>query len=335
MNYFKIKRVSNSSLSYINPDQDGSANKYKQYIDGVLPRESSASLELGDLVHKYMLEPENFNVLEMNKPSESIVSIVDYVIESVHQDNLDSSGGDLSKFDAMITEGADMIKYGQNWKDATIVNKVVTMGQEYFKFVLTSKDKQIIDTSTAYRLQECVISLQAHKGAQKLLNDNDDKAVKAFNELSINWEKEIDGYTHKCKSKIDRLIINTEKKTFTVVDLKTLSKHISKYPKSFSYWHTGRQVAFYEDAAKAWLNENGYINYKPSKNHYIVAVMTTDPYLTRVFSVAHEHIFAGRTEYYSLLDRVRFHTESNDWVFEMEYQQGKLAWEIPFENIEI
>ena len=329
MDYFKVKRINNSSLSYINPDQEGSPSKYKAYIDGILPKESSKSLEFGDLLHRKVLEPQLYNIIQMDTPSDTIRSIIEYVVSSASKESLDECNGNLDAFGHLITEGASEIGYGGSWKDSTVIQKVITSGGDYFQGLLDTKNKdvQIVSPSMAQRVEECNLNLDSHLGAVKLLGEK--YAKESYNELEISWEKTVDGKEYSLKSKIDRLIVNTKKKTFTIVDVKTTSKHVSKYPDSFLFWHTYRQLAFYIDAAKEFLKQC-YPNddYTPNISHYIVCVMSIPPHMVRVFKISSDHISRGRTEYNSLLERINYHTTTGDWVNEMEYQQGQIAWEI-------
>jgi len=62
MDYYQSTKISNSSLSYINPEQGGSPRKFKDYIDGNSNNISSPSLYAGTTIHQYFLEPETFIV---------------------------------------------------------------------------------------------------------------------------------------------------------------------------------------------------------------------------------------------------------------------------------
>lgn len=321
MSYYSSRLISNSSLSYINPDQEGSAQKFRKYLDGELESEDSLSLERGDLIHKYMLEPDKFNALEMDLPSDTIIKIVDEVL--IRNYDIKPEFGDNKEF---ILAAADTIGYGKNWKPETVLNKIVEAGTEYYNFKLANSNKIIVDYSTMNVVRSCVASLMHSDPAMQLLN-----APGGQNEKEIFWDAiASDGSIHKAKSKLDRLIIDHVAKTFTVVDLKTSGKHISRYPESFAFWHTYRQMAYYIDAIQFMLGEE----YSPSQEHYIVAVMTKDPYLTRVFRVTMEggYIDKGRQEYKDLLTRINVHTTSANWVDEMETINGVLTFELKLDE---
>lgn len=319
MSYYQSKAISNSALSYINPEQQGSAQKFYKWKIGELELEESPSLERGDLIHKYKLEPDLYDVMSVKMPTESIKNIIDDVL--IHAD-----GYDLSEMtDAILTAAASR-EYGQSWKPETLLKKVIEGGQEYFDAIQAATGKQIISHDTMNVLTNATESLDRNKSASELLDTPSNDSVLYFNELEIYFE--IDGVP--TRSKLDRLIVNTVNKTFTVVDLKSTSKHIAKYAGAFEYYRTYRQLAFYIQAAQAHLGPD----YTPSAEHYIVACMTVEPFLTRVFSVRTDskYIEMGNQEIHELLERIKVHTNSNNWVDEMETIQGQTKFELKHEE---
>lgn len=315
MSYYQSKAISNSVLSYINPEQDGSAHKFYQWKMGELESDESPSLERGDLIHKYKLEPDLYDVMSVKMPTESIKNIIDDVL--IHAD-----GYDLSEMTDAILASAEQRDYGQSWKPETLIKKVVEGGQEYFDAVQAATGKQIISHETKYVLDNATESLDHNKAASELLDTPSNNDVLYFNELEVFFE--INGMA--TRAKLDRLIVNTVNKTFTVVDLKSTSKHVARYAGAFEYYRTYRQLAFYIKAAQAHLGPD----YKPAEEHYIVACMTTSPFLTRVFNVktTSKYIEQGNQEIESLLSRIKVHTDSSNWIDEMETILGQTKFEL-------
>lgn len=310
MDYYKSKKISNSSLSYINPEQEGSAQKYYKYLIGDLEDTQSRALELGTLIHQYKLEPEQFNALSIDMPSDTIQKIIDEVISK-------SEGEELSELYDLILEAAQNAEYGGKWKDDTIVSKVITSGEEYYNAVLDNKDKQLVDHSTLNIMYNAVTALNRNSFARDLLESTSNDYYEWVNEKEIYFDMPVPGTdrTIECRSKVDRFGVNREKKTFTLVDLKTTSKHISKYDGAFQYYKTYRQLAFYIRAIQSLLGDE----FKPEAC-YIVAVMTTEPYLCRVFKIdpADNYIAKGNEEIDSLITRIDFHNSVGNWVDDME-----------------
>jgi hypothetical protein len=68
--------ISNSRLKLINPDQEGSMQKYRDKEF----QESSQSLMIGSSVHQLFLQPNEFTLVEgLSKPSAKLGQVVDRV----------------------------------------------------------------------------------------------------------------------------------------------------------------------------------------------------------------------------------------------------------------
>lgn len=310
MEYYKSRDISNSSLSLINPEQEGSAQKYYKYLNGDLEDIQSRALELGTLIHQYKLEPEQFNALSIDMPSDTICTIIDEVITH-------SNGEDLSYLREEILTAAGNAEYGGKWKDDTVVSKVIASGGEYYDAILSNEGKQLVDHSTLNTLYQCTTSLNRNRIARDLLDSKSNEHYEWVAEKEVYFEMHVPGTdrTVKCRSKIDRFGVNREAKTFTLVDLKTTSKHISKYGSAFEYYRTYRQLAFYIRAIQSLLGPEYTCD-----ACYIVAVMTTEPHLCRVFKInpSDNYIAKGNEEIDSLISRIDFHTTSGNWVDDME-----------------
>jgi len=57
-NYYDVKAVSNSSLSWL---KDGSPKYFKMKLDGLIKEEKKTYYEKGQQIHMYILEPEEFD----------------------------------------------------------------------------------------------------------------------------------------------------------------------------------------------------------------------------------------------------------------------------------
>lgn len=318
MDYYQSKDISNSALSLINPEQEGSAQKYYKYLNGELEETQSKALELGTLIHQYKLEPEQFNALSIDMPSDTIRTIIDEVIDN-------SNGEDLSYLGEEILTAASNAGYGGKWKDDTVISKVIASGGEYYDAILSNEGKQLVDHSTLNTLYQCTTSLNRNTIARDLLDAVSNKHYEWVEEKEIYFDMPIPGTerTVKCRSKIDKFGVNREAKTFTLVDLKTTSKHISKYSSAFEYYRTYRQLAFYIRAIQSLLGPD----YK-CEACYIVAVMTVDPHLCRVFKIdpSDNYITKGNEEIDSLIKRIDFHTSSANWIDDMEDIQDPLQF---------
>jgi|TARA_R100001443_G_scaffold6172_1_gene14927 hypothetical protein len=299
MEYFKDKRVSNSSLSYINPEQGGSARKFKDYLDGNLAHLETPSLYHGSMIHKFLLEPETFAVADVERPSDTIVKIMDKVY-NITKGELDT---DINKYHEYIFGSARELNYGQTWKPDTLIKKVIDQGKDYYDFLLRADGKVCIDQKMAGMLSAIKDSITTHKAASDLLFTGEGE-----NESEYFW-----GPDQAYKSKIDRY-----QKTGTkvnLIDLKTTSKSVEMFRDSFEYYHYDRQMAFYVDALED--------NYMLVDKVYIIAVETTGYYQVRVFEIGKNLIEEGRKKYKDLLERVKWHQERQLWTESRESFESK------------
>ena len=162
-------------------------------------------------------------------------------------------------------------------------------------------------------------------------NDNKDN-VESFNEKEIYFTQ----HDVECKSKLDRIIVDNDKKTVTIVDLKTTSAQVygecTPLPKKLKTgvlirdWHvTGfmysclqysyyRQLAFYINAVKS-----EYPDYKVEA--FIAAVDTKGAYDVAVYQLPDEWIEEGNNEIKSLLTEYKHYKDSNNFNVKQGFEE--------------
>jgi len=294
MDYYKSTKISNSSLSYINPEQGGSPRKFKDYIDGNTNNISTPSLYTGTTIHQYFLEPETFMVSDVDRPSDTIVKVIDKVYE-VTRGELNT---DIESHDLYLLGAAKEFGYGQSWKPETLLKKIIDQGKEYYNFLHRADGKICIDQKMAAMLANIKESVNNHAGVKKLLFD-----TPGVNEEDVYW-----GPNEAYKSKIDRYTSNA------LIDLKTTSKSLSFFRSSFDYYHYDRQLAFYKDALE-WIG-------KPVEQCYIIAIETTGYNQVRIFEVGEKLIEEGRQKYKDLLNRIEYHQQTQQWIEPQEVYEN-------------
>jgi hypothetical protein len=301
MDYLQSKKISNSSLSYINPEQGGSPRKFKDYLDGNLEHLETPSLYAGSTIHKFILEPDTFAISDVERPSDTIVKIIDKVYE-ITRAEMDT---DLNSNKEYIFGSAKEFNYGQSWKPDTLIKKIIEQGNDYYNFLLRADGKTCIDAKMASVLTAVSDSLKNNKKASELLFGEGE------NEKELYW-----GPNCTYKSKIDRVAkCDCGDHEYHLVDLKTTSKSVEFFRSSFDYYHYDRQMAFYYDAL---VDQN----IGPLGEVYIIAVETTGYYQTRVFEISPELLIEGRKKYKDLLDRIAWHKDRGDWSDRREILEG-------------
>jgi len=310
MNYFNIRAISNTSLGKINPEQGGSPLFFKAFMDGTFKEDSTPSFSNGDIIHKGILEPELIAVAA-EKPTALLGLFIDNLVEL-------EKGKPLS----ILSDEQDLLEAkrltGYKIPVAQILKKLETpIAQEYLKFKKSCGDKIAITAKERILLDNCINSISHSERARDLIVAKHPK--NSFEELEIFWDYK----GVKCKSKIDKLWVDWENRTFTLVDLKSTSKSIDGFKSSFEYYRYYRQMAFYIQAIKERLLEETGEEFKLNEC-YIVAVATTRLNEVRIYQIHQEYLDKGKLEWQSLIDRYIHHKESEQWIFPIEYSENQV-----------
>lgn len=309
--YFGVRAISNTSLSYLNPEEKGCPEKFFDFLEGRIEEKESKAMLTGTLVHTAIFEPDKLQVMTMPKISDSIKNIVEIVYQTVKEDEFNLTE-ELTNYEEEITAAAFEVKYGQNWKQDTLIKKVITEGgEEYFKMLVLNTGKILVPADVYANLAKIEAALKMNPAASEILFEAQD-GKEIYNEKEIFFKaKELD-----CKAKIDRLIIDHENKTFKIVDLKTTSESVEFFPKLFYDRHVYRQLAMYEIAATKMLNQEDK-SYSP-ETHSLIVCETTGYHRVRRFDISRNFINKGLIELKSLLERVKWHLENNEKIHSME-----------------
>ncbi len=351
--------VSNSSLSYINPEQGGSPQKFLSFFDKQEEKQESKSLENGSIVHLYAEKPDEFAVADVAKPSGMSGSMADefyrlrsqkYLPEGVSTNitsNLKTEGGktseilstkaafeklsellnfDLNSTIAYIRLARERTQSYTSYKEDTLVNKFIAECIDYLKQLDTLAGKIALTASQKGTIESCIKALKANELANKYFNlggnflDN----VVIIKELDVYFEL----LGLRCKARLDNIYIDIFNGKIYINDLKTTAKPLSLFQETLEYYRYYRQLAFYVRALR-WLIINKKLDYLNIKNleHFdiipqIIAVETVGNFDCDVFVLDTFYIEKGTKEVRSLLERVKFHKDSNNWNKSMESLQN-------------
>lgn len=323
-NYYDVKAVSNSSLSWLSK---GSPKYFKMKFDGLIDEAPKTYFEKGQQIHMYILEPEEFDkeytFLSYSKP------------KSAQQKEFCDTFARLKKGkkDEKLVI-AYKKAYTTKESDDKILDKAKTLEKqyiEYIKFIKISPMQKVLPSSMLTTLNEMKVNLREHiKSRELLFNDehtvfgNSDKLF-IQNEFSIYWT-----YPNglKCKSMLDRLVIDYENKKVQLVDLKT-SAHIYTFKEKVDEYSYHRQLAFYWMAIHWYFKNTLKISLDDwTKETYIVTVGTTIPYEVKVFNITDKKLDEGATEIINLMDTLKWHFDNDAWNFDMKYYDNTLVEKI-------
>ena len=226
-NYFEFGNeqgspvMSSSTVKLIRSGDGGSIEKLAYYLDNYdalqAERKYNFSLEYGTLLHSYMENPENFVVADFTRPSEAIVDIVTETFEAALRD---ASGvyahvKSLEEYQVEAVGVANFLGWQPRWGDAAKAKNILTIGEEYFKFLIKNEDSHVL-TDKEHEVLTAVIDkwLVSPHYAQ-------DNQINWIRESPIQWDQITMWGTVKAKSLIDKLHIHHDTRNIVIEDIKT------------------------------------------------------------------------------------------------------------------
>lgn len=325
MEYNLSKAINNSILSKINPKEGGSPQKFKKVWDEGFQDSGQGFYKLGTLIHRYILEPDKFTVIAVDKVSEK-GQIIAYLIWDNMKHSLKSGEVTLDDLmeDVEYLDGLMLQESYQNpnWKMETRREKLVGEVKPYLQELIDNSDKVLISDKELTTIMGAAATLKLNRSTEPYISLENTKTIDVYNETEIFWEDYIGGEMMQLKSKLDKFVVNHDNKTITVIDLKSTGKPVDQFVDSFMNYNYGRQIAYYADAVM-WYVENvlKLKDYKLSKYSYILAVETYGVYEARVFAIPNEELTIYREEYIELLGRIQWHINMNEWYYPKGFEQ--------------
>jgi hypothetical protein len=285
--------VSNSKLKLINPDEGGS----EELFESGLKFAYNESFDLGSAVHQTLLQPDEFFISDIRKPSGKLGLFAEHVKQYV------SENIPLEKAYLKASTSAD---YYNGKLSENILNKAINQCSDFWECIETRTDKIPIYLSEKMyeKYAQCISELYLNG---KLMNELRD----AYNEYAILCEISVDGVIIKIKAKLDSFTIREN--IVTLNDLKTTSHPVNyfmgnnanlidengnKYKKwidgSFQKYHYYRQMAMYLYLLQAYLYKeyNQVFEYKAN----MLVVETVPNFRSKIFSVSEKNMQKGLDE---------------------------------------
>ena len=303
--------VSNSRLSYINPEQEGSPEKYFKerpslYLD---------SLVLGGALHSIILQPESYLIVDdVNRPTAKAGFMADALYKP----------GKLPS-DEEIIAASDKIDYYKGKMNSKKIEDLKSKCSTYWRTRAIWEDAHKEETKVAIFLDEkkreaitgMLNTYEGYNEFHKLLNPEGifDKPIFA-NEQTILLDVEAsvedkEPIILRLKSKLDNYTINTEENTIVVNDLKTSSKPINMFKTAFNKYHYYRELGMY-----LWLlslcAKKFYNLEKPKMEANCLVLETFPKYNGCVYPLTNNDLQRGFNEFKTLLKLVAYY-KFNGW----------------------
>ena len=319
-NYYAKEQISNSDLGELKM----SPRRFMMRKQHEINTQKSAAMELGYLIHGFALEPEKYVMADIapvgGKMGEYIRAYFELEKVGTPEDKIADMAYQMSGYKPSHSKPETILKSFKN-KEENVA---------YYNFLKSSVDKIPLGSKDRQIIEGCLTSLRGHVVSNKLMFSEPEGNVETFNEKEVYFEQ----HGVDCKSKLDRIVVDHDKKTVTIADLKTTSgvvygeckKLKTKTGLLFRDWHTTgflfnclqysyyRQLAFYINAITA-----EYPDYKVEA--FIIAVDTKGSYDVAVYQLPEEWIKEGNKEIKSLLTEYKHYKETNNWNTKKGYEE--------------
>lgn len=222
--YFASKGISNSRLSLINPDEDGSFEKYEVGITS----EYSESFALGSAIHAMVLQPDYFIISDIDKPAGKLGLFAEEMYR------LRKEGMPIHKAIPLASETANY--YSGKLKDKRLKTALQTSLPFYLQRLKYVEDerKETIFISSGLRVKynQCMANIEKKESLvfETLYPEGLLTPAEFYNEYAIFCDVEyVDTETGEVtrltlKGKLDNFTIDHESQTITLNDLKTTGK---------------------------------------------------------------------------------------------------------------
>lgn len=311
--YEDLNRISNSSIGVF---LKKGPLAVKELMDGKEVFQTLSVFETGTMIHEYILQPEEFwkdyIILDFDVPKvKQQKDLCDYYAKYIKTEPLEVEDTILLKAynNAYHNKKTDSIKLEEA---KTIINSFTN----YIEYLKVKEDnKKVISFANLAILKKIETNLEEHVKANELLWGLSYE-WECHNEFHINWECQ----GVQCKSLLDRVCFNFEKKKVILIDLKTTS-NVYDFKHSVEEFDYYRQLAYYTMAIRWYLQNVREIDPDDfDLEVYIIAIGKDDNNQIRVFDMLDEYELNVRGKLLAkTLKTLSYHISSGNWNHSKEY----------------
>ena len=320
--YEDLTRISNSNIGWF-------LNKGPAYLHKMLSgqgeEEKSAALTKGTMIHEYLLQPEEFqkDYVVWNKSRPVSVQEEMFCQALIDSIEIEPNKALLSAYKAAyVTSGKSEEKV------LSEASKKASALKDYIDFKKSGDKREMITNYQAIQLQTIKSNILKHKAACKLLKPADNEKV--FHEFHINWtysgssNNNNDVITCSCKSLLDSVTFDFDKKQIQLMDLKTTS-HLHNFADAVNTYDYTRQLYYYTLALSWYIKNELKENPDDWKfSWYIIAIdsFTSD---VRVFEFDEDQIYYEKdniNRVFCAIQDIVWHMKNNLWEHSRAYYEG-------------
>lgn len=311
-------RISNSALGWF---LKKGPRYLKDMLDGNEEGLKLPQLEIGTMIHEYILQPEEFwkdyRLLDHITPkSKQQKQVLQLYTTFIAVDPL--ADKDKLKIDAYKSV------YSNKLTDKSIVHTMdcmIEQYKDYIEYLKENDNRKVITGADLNMLKAIKSNINNHKKAKELLTNNPE--LENHNEFHINWEYKKDNTIVPCKSLLDRVIIDIFNKKITIIDLKTTA-NVYNFKHSVEEFDYYRQIAFYILAIMWYLLDLGITDAEDFDiEAYIIAIQNNGKYEVRVFDMLNEQELIDRKNLIAnTLSEISYHYQTGNWDHTRKYYES-------------
>lgn len=303
--------VSNSKLSLIDPERDGSIEKYINGFD----QSYNESFELGSAIHGKLLLPEEYSISHITKPSAKLGLVAESFYDSVVNKGMDEIEALNKAFvDADYYKGnpSDNRRLGALSASRAFVRKRKDLVVEEGKELIILSDK-LLDT-----YKNMISAITKDGRVLKMLKPEgivQDPEVYSEYAIFCDIVDTKTGVITKFKAKLDNFTVDLENNIVTLNDLKT-TRNIKSFFEGYEFYkEDGTHVVvspsfvnynyYRQCGVYLWLLQHVmrdlHPNIKFTYNCNILAVQSIPDYESKIFKVSKKWIDKGLEEFKKLI----------------------------------
>ena len=309
--YYEDKsRINNTAIGWF---LNQGPSYFRKKMSGEIPDEESRAMSKGTMIHMWLLQPDEFKkyyrVSGMQKPKSQQQD--KFCQELVNTTEIEP---DLALLDAYkkvysIVGKSEAKMLSEAKEIASTLNSYIESLKDTEHTYITQYDMKLL-----WSIKQ---NINNHVAAKPLLDDPD-----AHHEFHINWDFPTDDGRAQCKSLLDSVKFDTEKKECTIMDLKT-TVHIHNFEKSVEQYDYFRQFMFYRLAAEWYIRNELHQDSKGwTFSVYIIAIDTVSDNEVRVFEFTPEQLESRFADIKSVICDIMWCNKTGNWAHTRDYYRN-------------
>jgi len=309
--YYSSPRLNKSNLAIFL----SSPYEYKRQIDGLRPPLEGAALEEGTMVHKYILENDDFfndyYLARYSKPNKSI-NQTKFVQRLLEEHCYDSWDKELLLTIYKECYNTQKQTYAQALENA---EKAFDEVADYISELVHNPGKLPVSTKQFEKLNRLRVNVFKHPIAKELLGEKPN----TFSEFHVEFDRS----EFECKALMDRVIFLPDKKVINLVDLKT-THALDNFNSSIKSYTYVMQLEWYRYALREYLrNELGENPEEWTIDTWIVAV-DKETERVKVYRFTKDCLDRESTKTEQLLTKLHWHYDNDQW--EMDEKESEVGY---------